>query len=41
MWLDCATARILLHDDNMGGNNKDWDYENNYVTGDGDCNDGR
>ena len=41
MWLNCATARILLLDNNMGGDDEDCNDEDNDDTGDGDCNDDR
>ncbi len=41
MWLDCATARILLLDNDMGGDNEDCNKDDNDDTGDGNCNDGR
>ena len=38
--LDCTTARILLLNDDMGGDNKDCDNKYNVDTGDGNCDDG-
>ena len=40
LWLDCATARILLLDNNMGGDDEDCNDKDNDDTGDGDCDDG-
>ena len=40
LWLDCTTARILSLDNDMGGDDKDCNDEDNDDTGDGDCNDG-
>ena len=38
--LDCTIARILLLNDDMGGNNKDCNNKYNDDTGDGDCDNG-
>ena len=40
LWLDCAAARILSLNNDMGGNDKDCNDKDNNDTGDGDCNNG-
>ena len=37
LWLDCATARILSLNDNMGGDDKDCNDEDKDDTRDGEC----
>jgi hypothetical protein len=40
-WLDHVTARILLLDDDMGGDNEDCNDKDNDDNRDGNCNAGR